>query len=125
MSELRELLHAQANAVTGKYRKLRARMMALEAENSQRLRVSLRLWQAIKAHHDDHQGVGGTTDERLWLHLRPEVKPLPEKDEVEILRAEVQKLRGAIEAHRRTTALRLGGASPWATDIELWEALDA
>lgn len=41
------------------------------------------------------------------------------------MEAEADRLRAAIEAHRKTTALRLGGGSPWATDIELWEVLDA
>ena len=44
-------------------------------------------------------------------------------DEADKLKAEVERLRGAIEAHHATTVLRLGGASPWATDVELWEAL--
>lgn len=44
---------------------------------------------------------------------------------IDRLQAEVERLRGAIQAHRDTTARRLGGASPWATDAELWRALDA
>lgn len=39
--------------------------------------------------------------------------------------ADAARLRAAIKRHRETTTLRLGGASPWATDIELWAVLDA
>lgn len=42
-----------------------------------------------------------------------------------LLVAEVEALRRAIQSHRATTEQRLGGASPWVTDVELWTVLDA
>lgn len=97
----------------------------LRAENRKKWAESMRLYGAILKHKNDREG---QVDERLWLHLTPDVKPLREgvgheKNEPEALRDEVKRLRAAIRKHKDS---RLDPeVFGWVRDKELWAVLDA